>query len=90
MLFCCSRNCSCDKTGSLNNEPVCDAESGSCMCKLNVEGQQCNKCKPGYFDLSLDNQFGCTPCFCYGHSSICSSADGYYMMNVTSDFNDGS
>ncbi|KAK6112254.1 Laminin-like protein lam-2 [Brugia pahangi] len=83
------KNCLCDKTGSLNNEPVCDSETGSCSCKLNVEGQQCNKCKPGYFDLSLDNQFGCTPCFCYGHSSICTSADGYYGMNVSSNFDSG-
>ncbi|MCP9257374.1 Laminin-like protein lam-2 [Dirofilaria immitis] len=83
------KNCLCDKAGSLNNEPMCDSETGSCSCKSNVEGQQCNKCKPGYFDLSLDNQFGCTPCFCYGHSSICSSASGFYAMNVSSNFDDG-
>lgn len=73
----------------MNNEPVCDSETGVCSCKLNVEGRQCDKCKPGYFDLSLDNQFGCTPCFCFGHSSICSNADGYYAMNVSSNFDSG-
>ncbi|VDN56935.1 unnamed protein product [Dracunculus medinensis] len=83
------KNCQCVKAGSLNNEPKCNSQTGDCVCKLNVEGRQCDKCKPGYFDLSLDNQFGCTPCFCYGHSSICTSAEGYYAMNITSSFNEG-
>lgn len=80
------KNCGCEASGSLNNQPRCDSTSGSCTCKLNVEGRQCDKCKPGYFDLSTANQFGCTPCFCYGHSSICSTADGYFAMNISSVF----
>lgn len=87
-LYCCIlfRNCGCETSGSLNNQPRCDSSSGSCSCKLNVEGRQCDKCKPGYFDLSTENQFGCTPCFCFGHSSICNTADGYFAMNVSSVF----
>ncbi|PIC18996.1 hypothetical protein B9Z55_024693 [Caenorhabditis nigoni] len=80
------KNCGCEASGSLNNQPRCDSTSGSCTCKLNVEGRQCDKCKPGYFDLSTENQFGCTPCFCFGHSSICSTADGYFAVNVSSVF----
>ncbi|CAB3399341.1 unnamed protein product [Caenorhabditis bovis] len=80
------KNCGCEAAGSLNNQPRCDPASGTCTCKLNVEGRQCDKCKPGYFDLSSENQFGCTPCFCYGHSSICSTSDGYFAMNVSSTF----
>ncbi|CAI4228685.1 unnamed protein product [Auanema sp. JU1783] len=80
------KDCICEVGGSYNNQPLCDPKSGTCSCKSNVEGRQCNKCKPGYFDLSIDNQFGCTPCFCYGHSSICTTADGYYAMNISTQF----
>ncbi|CAD6199317.1 unnamed protein product [Caenorhabditis auriculariae] len=80
------RNCNCEAAGSVDNQPRCDRATGTCACKSNVEGRQCNKCKPGYFDLSKDNQAGCTPCFCYGHSSICSTADGYFARNVSSRF----
>ncbi|CAD6189415.1 unnamed protein product [Caenorhabditis auriculariae] len=81
------KNCGCEADGSFNNSPRCDPVSGTCTCKSNVEGRQCDKCKPGYFDLSKDNQFGCTPCFCYGHSSICTTADGYFATNISSNFN---
>jgi laminin gamma 1 len=83
------KDCHCEAAGSWNNQPQCSPYSGDCQCKSNVEGQKCDKCKPGYFNLSLKNQYGCTPCFCYGHSSVCFAADGYYSINTTSHFLEG-
>ncbi|XP_018015390.1 laminin subunit gamma-1 isoform X2 [Hyalella azteca] len=81
--------CGCNKAGSYANEPNCDSRSGICSCKRNVEGQQCDKCKPGYFNLDEENEFGCTPCFCYGHSSICQSAGRYSKGVIESGFRRG-
>uniref|UniRef100_A0A6A7FTH6 Laminin subunit gamma-1-like isoform X1 n=3 Tax=Hirondellea gigas TaxID=1518452 RepID=A0A6A7FTH6_9CRUS len=78
--------CGCELSGSYGNEPNCDPHSGVCSCKRNVEGQQCDKCKPGYFNMDDENEFGCTPCFCYGHSSICSSAGRYTKGSIESGF----
>lgn len=35
--------CGCDARGSQDNTPACDAESGICFCKENVEGRRCNE-----------------------------------------------
>ncbi|VVC25129.1 Hypothetical protein CINCED_3A009745 [Cinara cedri] len=78
--------CGCNVAGSLDNQPRCEAENGNCICKENVEGIQCNRCKPGFFNLNEDNEYGCTPCFCYGHSSVCQSAPGYSRVSVESVF----
>lgn len=81
--------CQCDVSGSLENTPRCDASTGKCSCKENVDGRRCDKCKPGYFGLNADDPYGCTSCFCYGHTSECSSADGFFARNITSDFATG-
>lgn len=81
------KQCECDVRGSLDNTPSCDPETGLCLCKENVEGRRCRECRPGFFNLDLDNKFGCTPCFCYGHTSECQSAMGYTMVSTTSNFN---
>ncbi|KAJ8974238.1 hypothetical protein NQ317_016734 [Molorchus minor] len=80
------KSCGCDEKGSVNNQPDCDSISGTCACKENVEGKQCNQCKPGFFNLDYENEFGCTPCFCYGHSSKCSSALGFSVYAIESTF----
>ncbi|KAI5735373.1 hypothetical protein M8J77_017507 [Diaphorina citri] len=78
------KSCECNPAGSVKNTPNCDSVKGQCECKDNVEGAQCRSCKPGYFNLDLDNEFGCTPCFCYGHSSVCRSAIGYSKVMIES------
>ncbi|CAL4069011.1 unnamed protein product [Meganyctiphanes norvegica] len=78
--------CGCNVAGSRENQASCDPATGICVCKHHVEGQQCDHCKPGFFNLDNNNDFGCTPCFCYGHSSVCSSADGYSKGTIESGF----
>lgn len=80
------KNCGCSDAGSVANTPTCDTYSGTCHCKENVEGKRCKECKPGFFNLDLDNDFGCTPCFCYGHSSECIPAPGYSRYQHESVF----
>uniref|UniRef100_A0A8D9B170 Laminin subunit gamma-1 n=1 Tax=Cacopsylla melanoneura TaxID=428564 RepID=A0A8D9B170_9HEMI len=78
--------CDCYPSGSLHNTPKCDSVTGLCECKDNVEGAKCQNCKPGYFNLDAENEFGCTKCFCYGHSSVCRSAPGYSKVMIETYF----
>ena len=39
----------------------------------NVEGENCDQCKAGYFNLAEDNTDGCTTCFCFGITTVCES-----------------
>ncbi|CAG9855706.1 unnamed protein product [Phyllotreta striolata] len=80
------KSCGCHLPGSYNNERRCDPYTGVCQCKENVEGKQCNECKPGFFNLDEENFFGCTPCFCYGHSAQCSSATKFSRYLLESSF----
>uniref|UniRef100_A0A665UDI7 Laminin subunit beta-1 n=1 Tax=Echeneis naucrates TaxID=173247 RepID=A0A665UDI7_ECHNA len=50
--------CDCDPAGSLG-DGLCDALSGQCICKQNVEGRRCSRCKPGFFNLRQDDAAGC-------------------------------
>lgn len=83
------RPCGCSMAGSVDSPPSCDAATGVCRCKANVEGRQCDRCRPGFFNLQRDNEFGCTPCFCFGHSAVCQSAPGYSKHTVYSTFTRG-
>uniref|UniRef100_A0A2K6F143 Laminin subunit gamma-1 n=1 Tax=Propithecus coquereli TaxID=379532 RepID=A0A2K6F143_PROCO len=77
------RPCSCNPSGSIDE---CNVETGRCVCKDNVEGFNCERCKPGYFNLESSNPRGCTPCFCFGHSSVCTNAVGYSVYSISSTF----
>lgn len=80
--------CSCNPLGSFDSPPICEPVNGNCRCKANVEGQNCDRPKPGYFNLSPEHVQGALPCFCYGHSSDCDSAINYLPETITARFND--
>jgi laminin beta 1 len=50
------------ETGSVCRHPLY-IFPGSCNCKRNVVGRDCDQCKPEHFGLSTD-ALGCRPCDC--------------------------
>ncbi|NWU95491.1 LAMA1 protein, partial [Upupa epops] len=84
--------CDCDPSGT--RAETCDGtdglcgcaeETGLCTCKENVLGLQCSECKPGTFALSADSALGCTACFCFGVSALCSELEGHVRIPVMFD-----
>ncbi|XP_039988567.1 laminin subunit beta-4 [Xiphias gladius] len=61
--------CDCDLAGS-HGGGLCDALSGQCVCKKNVEGQRCDRCKHGFFNLRQGDPAGCQVCRCHVLGSI--------------------
>ncbi|KAI5705223.1 hypothetical protein M8J75_013109 [Diaphorina citri] len=52
----------------------CECNLAGSLSPSNVEGRQCDQCRPGSFSLSADNLAGCTPCFCFNRSTHCTEA----------------
>uniref|UniRef100_A0A4W5MVA8 Laminin EGF-like domain-containing protein n=1 Tax=Hucho hucho TaxID=62062 RepID=A0A4W5MVA8_9TELE len=46
--------CHCSADG-VENGHQCDDVTGSCRCKANVDGSQCDRCKMGYYGLTASN-----------------------------------
>ncbi|KAM8796644.1 laminin subunit gamma-3 [Eudromia elegans] len=80
------RACACNPAGSVG---PCDPNSGRCVCREHVEGATCDRCRPGWFNLQPHNPTGCTSCFCYGHSTVCTAADGYEETRLHATFEQG-
>ncbi|XP_066523971.1 laminin subunit beta-4 [Hoplias malabaricus] len=55
--------CSCDPAGSVDCG-LCDPVTGHCVCKQNVEGERCDRCKLGFYGLSHEENSGCQRCQC--------------------------
>ncbi|XP_030839547.1 laminin subunit alpha-2 [Strongylocentrotus purpuratus] len=62
--------CQCHEAGSLY--PQCDEVTGSCQCRSNVTGRQCDTCSPGHFNLSTR---GCQSCDCHPTGSLDDTCD---------------
>ncbi|XP_034018533.1 laminin subunit alpha-2 isoform X2 [Thalassophryne amazonica] len=82
--------CECNRAGS--DSQTCDLErgvcacadrTGRCSCKVNVEGDHCDRCKPGTFGLTVRNPLGCSKCYCYGLTQSCMEASGLIRMWLT-------
>uniref|UniRef100_A0A3P8V0J9 Laminin subunit alpha 2 n=1 Tax=Cynoglossus semilaevis TaxID=244447 RepID=A0A3P8V0J9_CYNSE len=82
--------CECNVAGS--DGQTCDPErkvcacadrTGKCSCKENVEGHNCEHCKPNTFGLSVRNPLGCSKCYCYGLTHFCNEAEGLIRMWLT-------
>ena len=43
-------------------------------------------CKNGTYNSDPNNPDGCSPCFCFGRSDVCSSAQGFVKSYITADF----
>ncbi|CAK6979151.1 laminin subunit beta-4 [Scomber scombrus] len=69
--------CDCDPLGSQGGG-LCDPLSGQCVCKGNVDGQRCDRCKHGFYGLRHDDLAGCQKCRCHalGSSGSCDQLTG--------------
>lgn len=50
----------------------------SCL-QENVEGENCDRCKMGFYNLQRDNRRGCEKCSCMGVSSHCTESTWTYQ-----------
>lgn len=60
--------CVCNSLGTDESQGVCDSETGQCPCLKNVDGLECNRCAPGYYNLASGE--GCQECNCDKDGSL--------------------
>ncbi|XP_076397846.1 terribly reduced optic lobes isoform X10 [Megachile rotundata] len=68
--------CVCNEAGSRSS--ICMGDR--CDCKRNVEGPQCNRCRPSTFGLTADNPDGCSECYCSGVTDQCHESSLYVQQ----------
>ena len=70
-MFSVPSDCDCHSAGSVESAGgECNQTSGQCSCKTNVGGLQCDRCSPGYYNLSSTDSDGCQPCNCQSGTSV--------------------
>ncbi|ELV14261.1 Laminin subunit beta-4 [Tupaia chinensis] len=69
--------CECDPDGTISggicvshSDPALGSVAGQCLCKENVEGASCDRCKPHHYGLSAADPVGCQPCDCHPLGSL--------------------
>ncbi|BFY99968.1 hypothetical protein BsWGS_03008 [Bradybaena similaris] len=67
--------CECFKAGTLTGVNKCDLNTGQCVCKPNVGGQDCNRCLDGFYNLQESNAYGCDFCNCDRGGSLRMTCD---------------
>ena len=60
---------------------LCDKTTGNCFCRQYVEGNFCDRCKVGHYNLSRSHASGCLPCSCdnkgtIGNAGQCDQSNG--------------
>ncbi|XP_067214275.1 basement membrane-specific heparan sulfate proteoglycan core protein isoform X33 [Linepithema humile] len=68
--------CRCNEAGSRSTSCV----DGRCECKRNVEGSECNRCRPSTYGLRAENIDGCIECYCSGVTDQCHESTLYVQQ----------
>ncbi|XP_018405456.1 PREDICTED: basement membrane-specific heparan sulfate proteoglycan core protein-like [Cyphomyrmex costatus] len=68
--------CRCNEAGSRSTSCV----DGRCECKRNVEGPECNRCRPSTYGLRAENIDGCIECYCSGVTDQCHESTLYVQQ----------
>ncbi|XP_019884797.1 basement membrane-specific heparan sulfate proteoglycan core protein isoform X13 [Camponotus floridanus] len=69
-------SCRCNEAGSRSTSCV----DGRCECKRNVEGPECNRCRPSTYGLRAENIDGCIECYCSGITDQCHESTLYVQQ----------
>lgn len=67
--------CDCNTLGTFEASMTCNIDSGQCICKTNVEGLKCDRCRNGTTGLTAINPLGCVACSCNPTGSVSNNCD---------------